>query len=102
VHVRALLTNAERWDQLLDREPNDDERNSDQQARARLVLHPAHDMFLLVDGKQTTFDVLEELRASNLWLAYGISLQIMSRMFLAVYFKVIYAVYRIYAPYTVY
>jgi hypothetical protein len=71
VHVRAWLTNVERWDQFLDRELDEDERDSDQQARARLVLFLANDMLPIVDGRETTyvcgvakiFVVLQALRA---------------------------------------
>jgi hypothetical protein len=81
VHVRALLTNGERWDVFLDREPeNDQEVDRDQQARAKLVLCLADDMLPIVDGRDTTQQALEALRASHLGHMQSMRAQIMSEV----------------------
>jgi hypothetical protein len=78
VQVRALLTNAERWDHFLSRLPNEDEVDMDQQARAKLVLSLAHDMLPIVDGRETTYEALEALRASHLGHMNSMRSQIMA------------------------
>lgn len=79
VHVRALLTNGERWDQYLDREPADEaEQNVDQQARAKMVLCLANDMLPDVEGHETTHGALEALRASHIGHMQSMRSQIMA------------------------